>query len=218
MGVAVGSWRPIGRWRPEAGVPEKAVEIAAVRASGAWHGLCSATRNAGWTEAPRGARVRASAKTAPGAFAARGREALGCGHGRLAPSPTISEARQAGGAIFWDFVRAVSGARRGERLARQKDDPVSELEVARGAQLAKSTVSELMAALMGQGLVDIGPDAWGVSYRIWVTGKGERLVAKLRRDLLDVAGVLLASASPQGGDDFGVDRGQGELVDLRSRK
>ena len=77
-----------------------------------------------------------------------------------------------------------------ERLTRQKDDPVSELEVARGAQLAKSTVSELMGALMHQGLVDIGPDAWGVAYRIWVTDVGKQLVAKLRRELLEVAGVL----------------------------
>lgn len=78
-----------------------------------------------------------------------------------------------------------------ERLTRQKDDPVSEQEVAHGAQLAKSTVSELMGAMMVQGLVDIGPDAWGISYRIWVTEKGERLVAKLRAELLDIASLLL---------------------------
>lgn len=105
-----------------------------------------------------------------------------------------------------------------ERLTRQKDDPVSELEVARGAQVAKSTVSELMGALMRQGLVDIGPDAWGVSYRIWVTDEGERLVAKLRRELLEVAGVLLCGALPEGCHDSGVNRGQGELVDLLPRK
>src|SRR5437868_3601434 len=35
-----------------------------------------------------------------------------------------------------------------ERLTRQKDEPVSELEVARAAELAKSTVSELMQGLM----------------------------------------------------------------------
>ena len=78
-----------------------------------------------------------------------------------------------------------------ERLFRQKGEPVSELEVARGSLLAKSTVSELMAALMLQGFVDIGPDAWGVSYRIGVTAKGRRLVAKLRAELLDIASVLL---------------------------
>jgi DNA-binding MarR family transcriptional regulator len=78
-----------------------------------------------------------------------------------------------------------------ERLTRQKDDPVSELEVARGALVAKSTVSELMGAMMLQGLVDIGPDCWGASYRIWVTAKGERLVAKLRRELLETACELL---------------------------
>ncbi|MES1184889.1 MAG: hypothetical protein ABUL60_13830 [Myxococcales bacterium] len=77
-----------------------------------------------------------------------------------------------------------------ERLTREKDDPVSELEVARAAHLAKSTVSELMAGLRLQGLVDIGPDAWGASYRIWVTREGEQLVAKLRKQLLDIAGEL----------------------------
>jgi hypothetical protein len=88
-----------------------------------------------------------------------------------------------------------------ERLTRQKDDPVSELEVARGAQLAKSSVSELMGGLMLQGLVDIGPDAWGASYRIWVTLKGERLVAKLRGELVDIASVLAG----RGGSGFEVD-------------
>lgn len=77
-----------------------------------------------------------------------------------------------------------------ERMFRQKGEPVSELEVARGALLAKSTVSELMAALMVQGLVDIGPDAWGVSYRIGVTEEGKRLVAKLRAELLQIATTL----------------------------
>ena len=105
-----------------------------------------------------------------------------------------------------------------ERLIRQAGGPVAELEVARGAQVAKSTVSELMQALMLQGLVDIGPHAWGVSYRILVTAKGVRLVAKLRGELLEVAGVLLGSLLPKGRDDFGVNRGQGKLVDLLARK
>jgi hypothetical protein len=78
-----------------------------------------------------------------------------------------------------------------ERLFRQKGEPVSELEVARGALLAKSTISELMSAMMLQGLVDIGPDSWGVSYRIGVTEEGKRLVARLRAELLDVATALL---------------------------
>jgi hypothetical protein len=78
-----------------------------------------------------------------------------------------------------------------ERLTRQKGDAVSQLEVACAALVAKSTVSELMGPLMWDGLVDIGPDAWGVSYRIWVTKEGERLVATLRAKLLDIASVLL---------------------------
>ena len=71
---------------------------------------------------------------------------------------------------------------------------------------------------MRQGLVDIGPDAWGFSYRILVTAKGVRLVAKLRGELLEVAGVLLGSLLPKGRDDLGVNRGQGKLVDLLARK
>ena len=78
-----------------------------------------------------------------------------------------------------------------ERLIRQKGDAVSQLEVASGALVAKSTVSELMGPLMWDGLVDIGPDASGVSYRIWMTRAGERLVATLRAELLDVASTLL---------------------------
>lgn len=105
-----------------------------------------------------------------------------------------------------------------ERLIRQKGGPVAELEVARGAQLAKSTVSELMQALMHQGLVDIGPDTWCASYRVLVTAKGARLVAELRRELLEIASVLLGSLLPKSRDDFGVNRGQGKLVDLLPRK
>ncbi len=78
-----------------------------------------------------------------------------------------------------------------ERLISQKGDAVSQLEVARGAQLAESTVSELIGPLMLDGLVDVRPDAWGASYRIWMTEEGERLVATLRAKLLDVASMLL---------------------------
>ncbi len=85
-----------------------------------------------------------------------------------------------------------------ERLIRQKGDVVSQREVAHGAQVAESTVSEQMGALMLQGLVDIGPDAWGVSYRILVTERGVQLVAQLRRELLDVAAALAEAQSTKG--------------------
>jgi hypothetical protein len=78
-----------------------------------------------------------------------------------------------------------------ERLIRQKGDAVSLREVALGAQVGESTVSDLMGPLMWEGLVDIGPDAWGTSYRIWMTELGERLVASLRAELLDLASMLL---------------------------
>jgi DNA-binding MarR family transcriptional regulator len=95
-----------------------------------------------------------------------------------------------------------------ERLIRHKDDAVSEREVARGAQVAKSTACELMEAMMRQGLVDIQPDAWGFSYRIWLTREGERLVTSLRKELLALAeGLARSAALPQGFEDARVDRG-----------
>jgi hypothetical protein len=97
-----------------------------------------------------------------------------------------------------------------ERLTLLKDDPVSELEVVRGSGLAKSTVCKLMWTFMVQGLVDLGPDAWGMSYRIWLTDKGKQLVITLRGELAEAVQMLvMTEASPKSVDDFRVNRGEG---------
>jgi len=73
------------------------------------------------------------------------------------------------------------------RLIREKRDAVSQRDVSQRAQLPKSSVSEAMWALSWGGLVDIRPDAWGVFDRIWMTEKGNRLIASLRGELAEVA-------------------------------
>jgi len=103
-----------------------------------------------------------------------------------------------------------------QRLVRETGDAVSQRDVSRRSQRAESSVSQLMRSLTLSGLVDVGPDAWGVSYRIWVTAKGERLIARLRAELAVVAH---ASAHlPQHCEDSGVSGGEGELLDLPSRE
>jgi DNA-binding MarR family transcriptional regulator len=73
-----------------------------------------------------------------------------------------------------------------ERLIREKGDAVSQKEVAQRTELPSSSVSELTRALSLGGLVDVAPDAWGVSDRIWMTQKGERLLSALRLELAEV--------------------------------
>lgn len=77
-----------------------------------------------------------------------------------------------------------------ERLIREKDDVVCQLEVAARTELAKGRVSESMRALMLQGLVDIAPDCWGISDRILMTQEGEDLIRSLRGRLVEVARAL----------------------------
>jgi hypothetical protein len=78
-----------------------------------------------------------------------------------------------------------------ERLIREKDDVVCQLEVAARAELAKARVSESMRALMLQGLVNIAPDYWAISDRILMTDDGKALIRLLRGRLVEVARVLV---------------------------
>lgn len=72
------------------------------------------------------------------------------------------------------------------RWVREKGDAVSQREVARRAELAKSTVCETMQRSRRAGLVDIAPDQWGISDRILVTDRGTSLLAKLRGELVEL--------------------------------
>ena len=80
-----------------------------------------------------------------------------------------------------------------DRLIREKDEPVSQLEVSRRTELSKSSVSELIHALRRHGLVDVGPDQWGVSDRILIAQKGEQLLVALRQELGEVARALVST-------------------------
>lgn len=73
------------------------------------------------------------------------------------------------------------------RLIREKDDAVSQRDVAQRTQLAKSSVCEHMRRLRVAGLVDIAPDQWGISDRISVTNLGQSLVIELRQLLAEAA-------------------------------
>lgn len=99
-----------------------------------------------------------------------------------------------------------------QRLIRETGDAVSQRQVMRRTRHSESSVSEQMRSLSLSGLVDVGPDAWGVSYRIWMTAKGERLIARLRAELAVV--VHAFTRLPERRDDACVDGGQGELLDL----
>jgi len=65
-----------------------------------------------------------------------------------------------------------------EQLIRETSDAVSQRAVSRRTQLDKATVSYLMGVLAARSLVDRGPEFGGTSYRIWLTTKGETLLAQ----------------------------------------
>jgi DNA-binding MarR family transcriptional regulator len=72
-----------------------------------------------------------------------------------------------------------------QRLIREKGDAVSQQEVVRRTWLTKGSVSALVRNLSVRGFIDVRPDCWGVSDRIWVTNGGERMIAMLRSELAE---------------------------------
>jgi len=81
-------------------------------------------------------------------------------------------------------VRVWSGA---ERLIRESNDAVSQVDVGRRAELDKNTVSYSMRRLDELGLVDRGPDEWCFAWRVILTRQGERLLQAVRPVLTEVA-------------------------------
>jgi hypothetical protein len=69
-------------------------------------------------------------------------------------------------------------------LCREKDDCVSQLEVATHLDLAATSVSVHVWALGRRGFLSVGLDATGQCYRIFVDTKGEELLAVARSSLL----------------------------------
>jgi predicted transcriptional regulator len=71
----------------------------------------------------------------------------------------------------WRVLEATS------RLIRQKDAPVSHLEVSRELALGEDSVSRVMWRLSRRGLVSHDLDGLCLSYRVLMTDESERLVA-----------------------------------------
>jgi DNA-binding MarR family transcriptional regulator len=65
-----------------------------------------------------------------------------------------------------------------DELICETSDAVSQRMISRRTGLDKATVSYLMGVLAERGLVDRGPEFGGTSYRIWLTKKGETLLAQ----------------------------------------
>lgn len=63
-----------------------------------------------------------------------------------------------------------------DRLIRESNDAVSQVDVGRRAELDKNTVSYSMRRLEELGLVDRGPDEWCFAWRVILTCTGERLL------------------------------------------
>lgn len=111
----------------------------------------------------------------------------------------------------WQVLRGTA------RLVRVRDDVVSQQEVARYCILGEGVVSEAMTRLMDIGLLDVGPDAWGWSYRVLVTKKGQGLLARLEARIATAALRLQVDdgGAAEGFDgDFGEELGGGEDAEV----
>ena len=69
------------------------------------------------------------------------------------------------------------------RLIVDTGDAVSQRDVSLRTELDKATISYLMGVLSERGLVDRAPAFGWLSYRIWVTSKGEALLLRVRESI-----------------------------------
>lgn len=72
-------------------------------------------------------------------------------------------------------------------LTRTKRDAVSQSDVCRALGLTRMQVSVAMCALADAGLVDRGPDADGLMWRVLVTKKGQAQLAESRTRVTEAA-------------------------------
>lgn len=68
-------------------------------------------------------------------------------------------------------------------LTEERGDAVSQLEIARRAELDPATTSQVIGTLSRRDLVNRGPDMVWPAYRIIVTEQGERVVHAARASL-----------------------------------
>jgi DNA-binding MarR family transcriptional regulator len=78
-----------------------------------------------------------------------------------------------------------------ERAVRVANDAVSQKGVALYLGIDEPSLSRLMAKLDKKAFVDIGPDAWGWSYRVIVTAKGRAVLDGAHRAIARVAATTL---------------------------
>lgn len=68
-------------------------------------------------------------------------------------------------------------------LTEERGDAVSQIEIARRAELDPATASQVIGTLSRRDLVDRGPDMVWPAYRIIVTERGERVLQAARARL-----------------------------------
>jgi DNA-binding MarR family transcriptional regulator len=75
-----------------------------------------------------------------------------------------------------------------QELIEEKQDAVSQIEIAKRAGLTPMVASYWMIVMQEQGLVDRGPDSDGRAYRIYLSGLGERTLQECN-ERLEAAGL-----------------------------
>ena len=75
-----------------------------------------------------------------------------------------------------------------QELIDEKQDAVSQIEVATRAGLTRMVASYRMILMQEQGLVDGGPDSDGRAYRIYLSGLGQRTL-RACNERLEAAGL-----------------------------
>lgn len=65
-------------------------------------------------------------------------------------------------------------------MIRTLEDAVTQVDIARRADLHPNSISYLMRVLSERGLVSRAPDVFGTAWRIYLTEEGEALLAESR--------------------------------------
>lgn len=81
----------------------------------------------------------------------------------------------------WRLLEAI------DRLVREKQDAVSQLELVKRTEMDANTTSAVLARLFEKGLVSFDLDAWGVTYRLLICAKGEAMLGAAREAVLQAA-------------------------------
>lgn len=94
------------------------------------------------------------------------------------------------------------------------------LLIARRVDADESTISKVIRRLMSKGLLDVGPDAWGWSYRVIVSAAGKQVLKASYGDVVRAAAASFGarragSQVRDGGAAEGLDGDFGEELGVR---